>query len=74
MLHLLFADDNVLFFQGTTEEATNIKRLLVNYERRSGQSVNFPKSSVYFSSNVRRDKQLEISEILGVHNEITNTK
>lgn len=28
---------------------------------------------MFFSANVRRDKQVEISNILGVHNEITNT-
>lgn len=34
--HLLFADDSFLFFQGTTKEANNIKRLLIEYERCSG--------------------------------------
>lgn len=72
--HLLFADDSFLFFRGTTEEATNVKSLLLNYEKFSGQSVNYQKSGVFYSANVRRDKQLEISNILGVHNEITGTK
>lgn len=72
--HLLFADDSFLFFQASTEESTNIKRLLRKYEECSGQSVNLQKSGIYFSTNVRRDKQLELSAILGVHNEITNTK
>lgn len=46
----------------------------MNYENCSGQSVNFQKSGVYFSANMRRELQMEISNILGVHNEITNTK
>ncbi|KAL8126745.1 hypothetical protein AgCh_013868 [Apium graveolens] len=68
--HLLFADDSFLFFRATVEEAMSIKQLLVNYESCSGQSVNFQKSGVFFSANVRRDKQLEISSILGVHNDL----
>lgn len=72
--HLLFTDDSFLFFQGTSQEANNIKRLLMKYELCSGQSVNFQKSGVLFSANVRRDKQVEISNILGVYNDITHTK
>ncbi|KAL8117764.1 hypothetical protein AgCh_015597 [Apium graveolens] len=32
LTHLLFADDNFLFFRTTVEEATSIKELLLNYE------------------------------------------
>lgn len=71
--HLLFADDSFLFFRATSQEARNIKKLLVDYEKLSGQSVNFRKSGVYFSLNVAEDKRREISQILEVHNEITNT-
>lgn len=71
---MLFADDSFLFFQGTIEEASNIKSLLANYENCSGQSVNFQKSGVYFSANVKHDMKRTISDILGVHNGITNTK
>lgn len=71
--HLLFADDSFLFFRATTEEARNIKNLLVSYEKYSGQSVNFQKSGVYFSANVAQNKQNEISQIVEVHNGITNT-
>lgn len=72
--HLLFADDSFLIFRGTTEEASNIKELLINYERSSGQCVNFQKSGIHFSANVSMEKQLEISEILGVNNDITSSK
>lgn len=74
MSHLLFADDSFLFFQGTAEEAGNVKRVLEVYERQSGQAVNITKSGVYFSANIRCDKQAEICDILGVYNEITKTK
>ena len=66
--HLLFADDSFLFFQASTVEANNIKALLVDYERSSGQSVNFLKSGIFYSANVSAAKKMEISQILEVHN------
>lgn len=72
--HLLFADDNFLFFKAPTVEATNIKSLLVNYEKCSGQSINFQKSGAYFSANFKSNTKKEISDILEVHNDLTNTK
>lgn len=72
--HLLFADDSFLFFRGTTEEALNIKELLINYEQSSGQCVNFQKSGIHFSANVNAGKRAEISQILGVSNDIRDSK
>lgn len=71
--HLLFVDDNFLFFRGTNIEAQAVKSILMAYERSSGQSINYQKSGIYFSANIRRDKQMEITNILGVHNDISNT-
>lgn len=71
--HLLFADDSFLFFRATREEATRVKDILNEYAENSGQSVNYSKSGVFFSSNVRRDKQVEISEILGIHGDISTS-
>lgn len=64
--HLLFADDSFLFFRADTAEATVVKGLLNEYERQSGQSVNFQKSGVFFSSNVRLNKKRELILIIGV--------
>lgn len=69
--HLLFADDSFLFFRASSEEASRVKNILVRYEEISGKAVNFQKSGVLFSANVRRDKQEELGNILGVHNDIT---
>lgn len=58
--HLLFADDNFLFFKANKEEAKSVKTILNKYEQNSGQSVKFQKFGVLFSSNVRPDKQREL--------------
>ncbi|XP_074328182.1 uncharacterized protein LOC141666094 [Apium graveolens] len=72
--HLLFADDNFLFFKATANEASIVKNVLDTYENWSGQAVNYQKSAIFFSSNVRIDKQQEIMEVLGVHNDIGESK
>lgn len=71
--HPLFADDNFLFFRGTKEEAQAVKNILMAYKRSLGQSINYQKFRIYFSANIRRDKQIELSCILGVRNDISNT-
>lgn len=71
--HLLFTDDSFLFFKATREEAMQVKLLLKKYEDVSGQSVNFQKSAVFCSANVRRENQAKLSDILEVHNEIMNS-
>ena len=72
--HLLFADDSFLFFKADAIEATAVKELLNVYEQQSGQSVNFQKSGVFFSSNVRLDKQRELIDILGVTKALEDSK
>lgn len=46
-------------------ESQVIKEVLNLYEHFSGQAINYQKSGVFFSANVRRDKQQEITNILG---------
>lgn len=49
-----------------------IKTILKKYDELSGQAINLQKSRIFFSSNVRRDKQQEIKDILGVQNDLSN--
>lgn len=72
--YLLFVDDRFLFFQAMREESTKVKALLNEYEMLRGQAVNFQKSCVFFNANVRRDKQEELAEILGVYNDLRDGK
>ena len=74
LTRLLFVDDGFLFFKANTDEICAIKSLLQSYERLSGQSVNFQKSGIFFSANVHLDKKAEISTILGVFNDLRESK
>ncbi|KAM7462241.1 hypothetical protein LguiA_030362 [Lonicera macranthoides] len=47
--HLLFADDSILFFQASVNEALVVKECLTLYEKASGQMVNYSKSSILFN-------------------------
>lgn len=70
--HLLFADDSFLFFKANVGETTFVRNILSDYDKCSGQSVNYQKSGVFYSANVRLDKQLELSNVQGVSNDITD--
>lgn len=47
---------------------------MTEYGCNSGQVVNYQKSGIFFSANVRRDKQQVIKDILGVQNELGDSK
>ena len=53
--HLLFADDSLLFGRVTVEECMVIQTVLDDYEKASGQQVNFTKSDIVFSKAVPPD-------------------
>ncbi|XP_074352234.1 uncharacterized protein LOC141691390 [Apium graveolens] len=72
--HLLFADDSFLLFKATANEALTVKSVLNTYQSWSGQDVNYQKSAIFFSSNVRMDKQQEIKQMLEVFNDIGDSK
>ncbi|KAL8121049.1 hypothetical protein AgCh_017989 [Apium graveolens] len=48
-----------------------VREILQKYELHSGQAINFQKSGIYFSSNVRLDKQGELKDLLGVHSDLS---
>ncbi|KAL8116353.1 hypothetical protein AgCh_022742 [Apium graveolens] len=62
--HLLFADDSYLFCTASDNEAMGMADLLQTYEEASSQRVNVSKSSVFFSTNVRRESRSSICRIL----------
>ena len=64
--HLFFADDTYLLFKISLAEAEVVRDILLRFEQVFGQAVNYGKSEVMFSFNIRTDKQNEIIGMLGV--------
>ncbi|KAL8103570.1 hypothetical protein AgCh_027952 [Apium graveolens] len=64
--HLLFADDSYFFFKATTAEANVMKNILIRFEVMSGQSINFNKSTVTFTSNTTGEDRQSVCTLLGV--------
>jgi hypothetical protein len=72
--HLLFADDNLLFFKATRENAQEILDVLRVYCRQSGQQINVDKSSIHFAKGVAASIREEIKDLLDVQNEALSEK
>lgn len=68
--HLLFADDSFIFCKASLAEIREIKSILQDYEEIFGQAINFQKSGIFFSSNVRLNNPVEIKNILGVQTDL----
>jgi hypothetical protein len=72
--HLLFADDSLLFFQASSEGASEIKNLLTKYCNASGQRINVHKSSIFFSKGCPAAIREGIKMELAVQRETLNEK
>ena len=72
--HLLFADDSLLFFEASNDEARRVRDLLQVYCNASGQKINADKSSIYFNKGVPNSLRGEIKETLAVHTESLSEK
>jgi hypothetical protein len=64
--NLMFADDSLLFFKATKEEARAIDSTLRFFKRCTGQLVSPSKCSILFSNACPSEVQQEIKAILGV--------
>lgn len=67
--HLLFADDSLLLCRATKTESTELKEILDGYEKVSGQTINYRKSSIIFGSKVPLAAKREVQEVLGINTE-----
>ena len=64
--HLLFADDSLFFCKPNRQECEVNLQILKDYERTSGQQINFLKSSLQFRHKVPDSVQLEVQQVLGI--------
>ena len=67
--HLLFADDSLLFFKGSSEGAEELSNLLEVYCQASGQWINREKSSIFFTKGCPQATHDTINCILHVDSE-----
>lgn len=66
LLHILFANDTLLFASANINEAVALKGILDEYCWVSGQKISFEKSSVQFSCNTTNDVRHQICQALGM--------
>ena len=64
--HLLFADDSIFFCKANRQECEVILHILKDYERASGQQINFLKSSIQYGHKVPESARLEVQHVLGI--------
>ena len=67
--HLLFADDCLLFFKGSIEQALAIKNIIATYEKGTGQLLSPDKCSILFGKNCTMEVQVAIIVILSITSE-----
>lgn len=70
--HLLFADDSLLFFKTSAENASCVQTSLANYCDASGHKVNLAKSSIFFSQGCVQEVRDEVKAITHIANESLN--
>lgn len=64
--HIFFADDSLLFMQGSLENACHIKELIMKYCRISCQRVNESKSILVFNNGADQDRLNGIEDALQI--------
>ena len=64
--HLLFADDTLLFFRATNDEAHRVKCTLDTFAKCTGQLINPAKCSILFSASCPQEIQENIRSVLQV--------
>ena len=64
--HLLFADDSMLFFKGSIDQAIVIKNILTEYEKGTGQLLSPDKCSMMFGKKCSLENQVAIMVILKI--------
>ncbi|XP_071724591.1 uncharacterized protein [Rutidosis leptorrhynchoides] len=64
--HLLFVDDSLAFMKASESNCDHFLEVLELYKKAADQTVNFSKSSLFFSKNVTEEAQGSLKAKLGV--------
>jgi hypothetical protein len=72
--HLLFADDTLLFFKASSEQATWVKQTLDTYASSTGQLINPSKCSLLFGDSCPTDIKEVVRQILNVTSSVFEEK
>jgi hypothetical protein len=64
--YLLFADDSLVLIKANSESARSLQNIVQLYEVCSGQTVNYDKSSVMFSENIRSHHRNQVLAALNI--------
>ena len=72
--HLLHADDTIIFCGADCAQAGVLRNILYNYERASGQTVNFSKTDVSFSRGVSTERRNQITLLLDIREVLSHNK
>ncbi|KAL4277807.1 hypothetical protein GQ457_03G030430 [Hibiscus cannabinus] len=63
--HLMFADDCLMFSTADQRNCETILKVLEEFQKMTGQTINIPKSSVFFSPNLSDNLKSCLLSILG---------
>ncbi|KAL0413741.1 UNVERIFIED_CONTAM: hypothetical protein Sradi_1575800 [Sesamum radiatum] len=72
--HLLFANDTLIFSEASRDAMNAVAEMLNTYALASGQSINYNKSTVVYSSNIRFKLQDQLPIILKIQREEKHEK
>ena len=67
--HLLFADDSIVFLEGSQGNLETLRHILQMYEHASGQRVNLQKSSIFFGQGSTEDNKAMLKGVIGINSE-----
>jgi hypothetical protein len=67
--HLLFADDSIVFLEGSQSNFQSLRSILQDYEVASGQRVNLQKSSIFFGKGSTDEDKETLKQAIGISSE-----
>lgn len=64
--HLLFIDDNLIFYMAKEKDILNLVNILNIYQEASGQKINYSKSEMVFNSFVQENTKNDIQSYIDI--------